>query len=45
MCAFRRRVRKVDTTKHPDGIDKADSGSVTIGKIKIENFNDKQLSV
>ena len=27
-----------------DGIDKADSGSVTIGDDKIENFNDKQLS-
>ena len=26
------------------GIDKADSGSVTIGEDKIENFNDKQLS-
>lgn len=26
------------------GIDKADSGSVTIGDDKIENFNDKQLS-
>ena len=27
------------------GIDKADSGSVTIGEDKIENFNDKQLSI
>ena len=26
------------------GIDKADSGSVTIGDDKIEKFNDKQLS-
>ena len=26
------------------GIDKADSGSITIGEDKIENFNDKQLS-
>ncbi|WP_456080577.1 ABC transporter ATP-binding protein [Mogibacterium diversum] len=26
------------------GIDKADTGSVTIGEDKIENFNDKQLS-
>ena len=26
------------------GIDKADSGSVTIGDDKLENFNDKQLS-